>query len=52
LTRFIAAAPRRDPVDTVVAVHLSIIKGRTPIATIIVRTLAVTMNKDAGVVRR
>jgi len=39
-------------VGTVVAVHLSIIEGRTPIATSVVGTLAVTMNKDADVVRR
>jgi len=39
-------------VGTVIAVHLSIIEGRTPITTIVVRTLAVTTNKDADVVRR
>ena len=47
LTRFIAAAPHRDPVGTVVVVHLSIIEGRTPIMTIVVGMLAVTTNKDA-----
>jgi len=37
---------------TIVVVHLSTIEGGTPIATIVVEKLAVTMNKDADVVRR
>jgi hypothetical protein len=39
-------------VGTIVAVHLSIIEGRTPVATIVVGMLAVTTNKDMDVVRR
>jgi len=50
LLQRIAAAPHRDLVGTIVAVHLSIIEGGTPIATIVVGTLAATTNKDADVV--
>jgi len=39
-------------VDAVVAVHLPIIEGRIPIATIVVGTPAATTIKDVDVVRR
>ena len=42
----------RDLVGTIVAVHLSIIEGRTPVTTIVVGMLVVTTNKDADMVRR
>ena len=50
-TRLITAAPHRDLVGTVVAVHLPTIEGRAPVTTIVVGTLAVTMIKDVDVVK-
>ena len=49
-TRLIAAEPHRDPADIVVVVCPSTIAGRTPIATTVVGTLAITTNKDMDVV--